>query len=77
MFHHDALRTGFYDFEGLLDAGSEEGLRIVAAGLEQNYPNPFNPETVIAYRVGAPADVDLAVDDFTGRGDRRRRPDTW
>ena len=34
--------------------------------LLQNYPNPFNPETWIAYRLAAPADVTLTIYDMGG-----------
>jgi len=39
-----------------------------AAFLEPNTPNPFNPTTSVAFRLEAPADVDLAV--FDGHGAR-------
>jgi hypothetical protein len=35
--------------------------------LLQNYPNPFNPTTTIAYRLGLPAVVRLAIFDLLGR----------
>ena len=36
-------------------------------GLDQNYPNPFNPSTVIGYRVGSAAHVNIRVFDSLGR----------
>ncbi len=35
--------------------------------LEQNYPNPFNPETVIAYALEKPAQVELSIFNVLGQ----------
>ena len=35
--------------------------------LHQNYPNPFNAGTVLSYSLAAPANVELAVYDVSGR----------
>jgi hypothetical protein len=35
--------------------------------LRQNFPNPFNAGTVLSYSLSAPADVELAVYDVSGR----------
>jgi len=67
MFQHDLYNTGFHGFSGFLDVGSEEAFGAVLTGLDQNYPNPFNPETQIAYRVAAAAEVELAVYNVAGR----------
>jgi photosystem II stability/assembly factor-like uncharacterized protein len=38
-----------------------------AFALRQNFPNPFNAGTVLSYSLSAPADVELAVYDVSGR----------
>ncbi|CAN5482009.1 hypothetical protein BH23BAC4_BH23BAC4_11520 [soil metagenome] len=49
------------------DTSIDGGTQTSAIELAQNYPNPFESETTIAYTLGEPGEVRLAVYDLLGR----------
>jgi hypothetical protein len=51
----------------LIDGISGFQFQPVSYGLRQNYPNPFNPSTVVAYTLGSPIRVHLAVYNILGQ----------
>jgi Secretion system C-terminal sorting domain len=59
---------GFFTENRFIDSvGDDNPLSPSEFELKQNYPNPFNPSTQIAFSIGRPADVKLAVYDILGR----------
>ena len=57
----------FSGFTKTVGIGEQAGDAIRTFALHQNYPNPFNPATAIVYELAAPAKVNIAVFDLTGR----------
>jgi hypothetical protein len=58
-----------YDNNGTLDVAINFNGEVAAAGFEvyQNTPNPFRGETVIGYNLPEDADVQITIQDVTGK----------
>jgi hypothetical protein len=67
IYRGNALRTGHFESDELVQLSINDGLEIVNYNLSSAYPNPFNPTTTIGYQLRINSDVSLEIYNINGQ----------